>query len=142
MPSGMRSRASITVLSATVTAAELAQLIGVTPDRVLERGTAVRGSAGGVHRFSVAAYESCLEPNRPPSEHLDDLLTRLSPAQDALRVLAGEPHAGGGGGAAVRLHLFVEAETGTAALDIAPAQLAAIGLFGAQFAVTVTVQTA
>jgi Domain of unknown function (DUF4279) len=132
-----RSRATLTILSRTLTADELVRAIGVTPDRVVEKGSPVKGTSGGVHRYSVVAFESHLDADAEPSTHLDELLLRLSPIREAIRALADPGCAPGARDVPVRLSLYIESPRRMLGIDLSAERLAAIGEFGAHLGVEV-----
>jgi hypothetical protein len=132
-----RSRATLTILSRTLSADDVVRAIASTPDRIVEKGSPVKGKGGNVHRYSVVEFESHLEPEAEPSAHIDELLLRLSPAKEAIRALADPTSAPGSRGVPVRLSLYIESPRKMLGIDMSAEQLTAIGEFGAHFGVEV-----
>lgn len=130
-----RSHATLTILSSTLSADELVRTIGVTPDRIVEKGSPVKGRGGGVHRYSVVAFESRPDRQADPPDHIDELLLRLGPAKEAIQALAGPARAPGSRGVPVRLSLYIESPRRMLGIDMSAEQLTAIGEFGAHFGV-------
>lgn len=132
-----RSRATLTILSATLSADELVKAIALTPDGIVERGSPVSGSSGNLHRFSVVSFESHLDPQADPFAHVDELLQRLAPARDAIRALAGSARPAESRDVPVRLSLHVESTHRMLGLDLSAEQLAVIAKLGAHLGVSV-----
>jgi hypothetical protein len=84
VPAVARSYAHLTVLSETLSAAEMAQIIGIDPDESWERGE----KRGGAARFGGISVASRLPREAAPGEHLSDLLSLLAPIADRVRELA------------------------------------------------------
>jgi hypothetical protein len=133
-----RSRATLAVYSRILSVQELEQLVPFPPDRSRQMGTQRGRQPGNVHPHNVLAFESHIDRSASPLAHLEDLLSRLSPASDALRAFVQrarsddfQPPAKGRKRAPVRLYLYAESSDGHMGVEIAPDQLKAIADMGA-----------
>jgi hypothetical protein len=130
-----RTRATLAVLSTKLSADELAKAIASTPSWSVEKGTPVSKGARTLRRYSCVAFESALDSDADPSAHIDELLARLAPAQDAIRRLAGSPMSSDSRGVPVRVTLNIESSHEMFGFDLSSAQLTAIGELGAHLGV-------
>lgn len=115
----------------------MVRAIALDPDWRVEKGSPVKGNAGNVHRYAVVAFESRVEPQAEPSDHVDDVLHRAAPAQAAIRVLADPQLPAGSRGVPVSLSLYLESSEAMFGFDISADQLAAMARLGAHFGVEV-----
>lgn len=136
-----RSLASLSIYSRTLSVDELKQLVPFPPEQSREKGTPRGRQPGNVHPHSVVVYESHLDRAQSLSAHLEDLLTRVAPAKDAVRAFAGRARAegfqspSGLPSAPVILRLYSRNADGTIGLGVSTDQLKAIFDLGADLAV-------
>ena len=78
------ARASLRVVSSTLAPKAIEQAFGVDSDSSYAAGDAV-SKRGGLRTFNGFFLESGLPTNRPLNEHLEALLSRISPFEVALR---------------------------------------------------------
>lgn len=132
-----RSNAAFTILSSTLSVDEMVQAIGLTPDRTVDKGSPIKGTRGGVYRYNAVSFNSHIAHHGDPGAHIDDLLLRLSPAQEAIRGLVEQRLVEEPQSVPARLSLYVESSRSVVGLDVTHAQLTAIGELGAHFGVEV-----
>jgi hypothetical protein len=136
-----RSLASLSIYSRRLSVEELKQMVPFSPERSREKGTPRGGQAGNVHRHSVVVYESHMDREQSLNAHLEDLLTRIAPAKDALRAFAARARAegfqspSGLPSAPVILRLYSRNINGSIGLGVSNDQLKAIFNLGADLAV-------
>jgi hypothetical protein len=132
-----RANATFTILSSTLSVDEMVRAVSLTPDRSVEKGSPVKGTGGGIHRYSAVSFRSRTDCHADPGAHIDDLLLRLSPAGDAIRRLVEQRLADEPQSVPARLSLYVKSSRSVVGLDVTSAQLTAIGELGAYFGVEV-----
>jgi hypothetical protein len=132
------SLATLNVYSRILSVQELEQLVPFPPDRSRQKGTQRGRQPGNVYPHSVLAFESHIDQSAKPQAHLEDLLSRLSPASDALRAFVQrarsddfQPPAKGREWVPVRVSLVEESSDGHMGVEIDPDQLRAIADMGA-----------
>jgi hypothetical protein len=85
------SKASFRVVSASLTAADISNRLGLAATRAHEAGERVSSTSGSpVHREAGWFLESGLDDREPMDRHLVALLDQLEPRVDRLRDLASE----------------------------------------------------
>jgi Domain of unknown function (DUF4279) len=131
------SRASLAILSPTLSVDEIVRAVALIPDWSAEKGTPIPGEAGNRHRYTAVAFESHLDAEADPAAHIDDLLSRVMPAKKAISALADATRAPGARGVPVRLSLYVESSRRMLGIDVSANQLAAMRELGAHFGVEV-----
>ncbi len=137
-----RSRATLCVYSRVLSVQDLEQLVPFSPDWSRQMGTQRGRQPGNVHPHNVLAFESHIDRSASPQAHLEDLLSRLSPATDALRAFVQQarledfqPLVRGRKRAPIRISIDAESSDGHMGVEIAPDQLRAIADMGAVFGV-------
>jgi hypothetical protein len=72
----------LTIYSDTKSAEELATVLGVTSDEAWNNGDARK--CGQTYTTTAIALRSRIPGDRPPEDHLEDLLTRVGPLHDRI----------------------------------------------------------
>jgi hypothetical protein len=132
-----RSLATLNVYSRILSVQELEQLVPFPPDWSRQKGTPRGRQPGNVHPHSVVAFESHIDRSAKPQAHLEDLLSRLSPASGELRAFVQRARSEDSGPAKgrkwvpVRLSLDAESSDGHMGVEIYANQLKAIADMGA-----------
>lgn len=124
--------AVLVVLSEVDSADQLADAVGLPPDRTWNRGD-VRKVSRLPHKFSGVEY--CSRRPRPerPEVHLDDLLERLTPVKDRIAALSTRLAAQGERTDLARVSVSHMTSNGTPGYDFSPPQLALIHEMGVWF---------
>jgi hypothetical protein len=116
------SFARLTIYSDRQSAEELSAALGVTPDEAWNKGDP--SSRGKAHVRTAIGLRSRIPDERPPEEHLADLLARLEPLGERIASQIAE-------GSRVRLKVALFADTDNPTLSL-PAEvlrrLTALGL--------------
>jgi hypothetical protein len=133
-----RSRATLNIYSRILSVQELEQLVPFPPDGSRQKGSQMGRQAGNVYPHSVVAFESHIDRSASALAHLEDLLSRLNPATDALRAFAQQaqlddfqPRVKGRKWIPVLISIDAESSDGHMGVEIAPDQLRAIADMGA-----------
>jgi hypothetical protein len=132
-----QSRATLTILSEDLSVNEVSDTIGESPDWSVEKGTAIKGEPGNVHRYTAVGFESRVDSDAPPAAHVEDVLARVEPAKEAIRRLAGRRRASGSRGVPVKLSVHLESSRLMTGLEFSDSQLSAIADFGAHLGIAV-----
>jgi hypothetical protein len=119
----------LVVWSETVRAAELVEVIGVSPTDQADQ--MVTDSSGRTRPQSYASYWSALPGTDPLEAHFDDLVTRLTPATAGLQSLLQ------GGAASAELVATCGGPGPRVVLDFAPHHLAFFAALGLGFRLVV-----
>ncbi len=136
-----RSLATLNVYSRILSVQELEQLVPFPPDQSRQKGTPRGRQPGNVHPHSVLAFESHIDRSASPQAHLEDLLSRLSPASHALYAFVQRARSDdfqpvkGRKWVPVRFSLDAESSDGHMGVEISADQLKAIADMGAMFGV-------
>jgi hypothetical protein len=153
MDNDVEQYAALWIYSRTLSVADLERLVPFPPDRSREKGTPISRRTplgrrpGSLQPHSVVTYESHVSRSEKMSAHLDDLLSRLEPAKDALREFAerarseGFQSSRGLPSAPISLSLWAYSTEGTVGVDISPDQLKAIFDLGADLGIELNTDT-
>lgn len=136
-----RSLASLAIYSRTLSLDELRQLAPFPPERSREKGAPRGRQPGNVHPHNVVVFESHANRSESLGVHLEDLLTRLAPAKDAIGAFAEHARSEafqsptGLPFAPVMLRLYTRNAEGMVGLDVSNDELKAIFDLGAALVV-------
>jgi hypothetical protein len=130
-------RATLTVMSQSLSVAELEAKVGLTPDWSAEKGSPVSKGAVTLHKYTTLGFVSTVDRYAAPAAHIDSVLGRVEVQQDAVRALAGGDHPADARGVPVRLSVHLETEGEMFGFDVSARQLAALSNLGAHFGVEV-----
>ena len=83
-----RARASLVVLSNTITSADIEEHLGLVGDRRWDVGEPVRPGSKARQRFAGWEITSRVDRSAPASSHVQDLLGRAYPLADRISALA------------------------------------------------------
>ncbi len=114
-------RASLTVFSQTLSAKEIARILGIEGHQ-LERGTPVSSRSNQVRKSSVWGYNSILDSSDTVENHIDDLLRFAEGKAKELERLAADCF--------VRILVSFSAESGTVKFALDPDILKRLGELG------------
>lgn len=128
--------AVLVVLSVADSADQLADFVGLPPDKAWNRGD-LRKVSRIPHKFSGVEYCSRVPPTARPAEHLDDLLARLAPVKERIAALSARLAGQGGRTDLARLSIWHFTRNGTPGYDFSPQQLTFIGDLGVWFGLSV-----
>ena len=128
--------AVLVVLSEVDSADQLAEAVGLPPDKSWNRGD-VRKVSRLPHKFSGVEVCSQVPRTARPEEHLDDLLARLAPVKDRVAALAARLAAQGERTDLARISIWHRTSKGTPGYDVSPEQLALIHEMGVWFDLSV-----
>ena len=128
-PARASIQASLTVLSDTLSAADLQVMIGLAPDQSWERGDPIGRPGRAFRRFSGWSLRDA-PSEEPPASHVSALLDRIAAAKENIATVAGDP----------RVHsvsLWVWSEGRDFGLDLPPTCLGDIAALGAALKIDV-----
>jgi hypothetical protein len=115
------SFARLTIYSDTKTAEDLVSALGVTPDEAWNKGDPRQ--RGQTHTTTAIALRSRIPDDRPPEDHLEDLLTRVEPLRERIVGQIAE-------GSRVRLKVALFADTDNPTLSLPADVLRRLAAFG------------
>jgi hypothetical protein len=115
------SFARLTIYSDTKSAEELAAALGVIPDEAWNKGDPRK--RGQTHTTTAIGLRSLIADDRPPEDHLEDLLTRVAPLHDRIAGQIAE-------GSTVRLKVALFADTDNPTLSLRADVLRRLAAFG------------
>src|ERR1700722_4220108 len=135
-----QSLASLSLYSRTLSVDELKLLVPFPPEGSREKGASRGRHPSNVQPHSVVVFESHVSRSEDLRAHIEDLLTRLAPAKDAVRAFADRARSEdfqsptGLPSTPVILRLFVRNTDGIIGLDVSNDELKAIFDLGAVLA--------
>lgn len=133
MPAARRAKAALAISSRTKSQNDLGRLVGITADEMWQIGAVRPGSrTGQVYPHSGLRYLSHTPESGPPSEHLAELIERVSPAAKRLAEFAAHAAREDPSIMPVQINLYLEADTAEVGLSLPAAVLAGIVSIGAQ----------
>ena len=115
------SFARLTIYSDSQSAEELSAALGVTPDEAWTKGDP--RTRGQIHVTTAIALRSRIPDERPPEEHLEDLLARIEPLHERVAAQIVE-------GNRVRLKVALFADTDNPTLSLPADVLRRLAAFG------------
>jgi hypothetical protein len=133
-PSGS---ATLVIISHLRSPEELAEAVGMEPDRSWRKGDIRGPRSRGPHKASGVEYHSGLSGDLQPQEHLRGLLARLEPYRDQIASLAEALSEESGAGEVLRVWFSHTTAGDITGYDFSPDQLRAISDLGAHLGVSV-----
>jgi len=135
VPANSSTRVHLTLLSETLSPAEISMRLGVKGDQQWKQGSSIRKGSRARHKFNGWAMESAAAPEAPVAEHVNDLLTRLTPRADRLRDLITD----GTALLSAKLWIAHHLENWNPGFDLSPRQLSEIASLGVELCVDIYV---
>jgi len=131
-----QSEAVLVILSEDLSANDLADAVGLSPDRSWNRGDMMR--VGRPRRaYHGVEFRSRLDPAMDPDDHLADLLARVSPHRDQLKKLAARLNASSQRKDLVRVWVTHLTSNGMPGYDFSPDQLRQVNDLGAYLGISI-----
>lgn len=115
------SFARLTIYSDTQSAEELSAALGIAPDEAWNKGDP--RTPGRIHTTTATALRSRIPDERPPEEHLEDLLARIEPLHERIAAQIAE-------GNRVRLKVALFTDTDNPTLSLPADVLRRLAAFG------------